>query len=116
MATIQLPTDPTAPDNFFSCDLDGVEYVFRTKWNFNDSAHYLSLFTIGGIEIASGIKIVLGKPDLLAPVHSLLRPPGAIYAVDMSNEKIEAGIKDLGDRVILNYVEIGDLIVAAAVA
>jgi hypothetical protein len=87
-------------DNNYSLatQIDGVPYVFQTYWNARDSAWYFDMYDGVQNPIALGCKVVLG-------VHIGRRSSGTffdthtLYAVDTSNQGLDASFDDLGGRV-----------------
>ncbi len=103
MAAVVLPTlfDGTALYTL-RCDLGAAEFAFDFKWNARDGAWFFDLATAEGVPVMTGAKVVLGWPMLRQCVE-LTRPLGELIAVDTANSGVEAGLLDLGDRVLLCF-------------
>jgi hypothetical protein len=106
MATVTIPTrtDETA---FYSMrvPLNGVEFLLAFKWNTREGAWYFTISDAAGVPIRSGVKVTLG-PGLLRSCVDVRRPRGEFIAVDTTGQGQEAGFTDLGDRVLLTFVEV----------
>ncbi len=92
----------------FECDLDDVTFQFVFEWNDRDSGWYMSIADVNGVALLSGRRVVLGYP--LTNIYTDRRlPAGTLVAVDTTGSDEEPGLQDLGDRVILMYVEAAEL-------
>ena len=108
MSTLVLPTlsDGTT-DYRFSTTLDGSTYQFQFDFNGRDGFWYFMLLDANGVQLCAR-KVVVGFP-LIARFSNTALPPGSIYAVDTSGQQAEAGLTDLGTRVLLLYFPWADL-------
>lgn len=106
---VDLPIDTQGTAWFaFSCELVGVTYGFTFRWNDREGAWFLDLTDGEGNPIGSGIKIVVSL-DLLGPFHSDPRcPVGALVAFDTTGQDLDPGFADLGDRVLVMFMEPAD--------
>jgi len=103
--------------------LDGVTFDLFFIWNERDEAWYMSIFdpTVVADEdgartpIIGCIPIHVGQM-LLNEFSDRRRPLGDIVAVDTSNEDLDPGQRDLGERVILLYLSNADLVAIASEA
>lgn len=104
MASFELPvvSDGETKEYRFQVDLDGTTFDALFLYNSRSGFWYMSILDPEGNPIRSGIKIVLGFP-LLFRIATDGRPLGEMMAVDNENSGIEAGLEDLGSRVILLY-------------
>jgi hypothetical protein len=109
MSTLIIPTltDGT-PWYDFEIDLDGATYSLEFKWNPVDVAWSLSIYDATRTLILSERKLVLGVP-LTKQFRLLGLPPGEFTVVDTSGQQLEAGLTDLGARVLLLYTESASL-------
>jgi hypothetical protein len=91
---------------------DGVTntYIFELKWNVRDSSWYLNLFEHDGTIIKHGIRVVLGMYLGRRSRHPLFRK-GVLVAVDTTVKGREATLDDLGERVVLRYFSVQDVMV-----
>lgn len=97
-----LPLEPSKPFYRVGTILDGVVYVLDVRWNASDSAWYFDLMLEDLTHIASGVKIVLGVLLARRMTHEK-RPPGLFYAADTTDQDRDAGLDDLGGRVVVYY-------------
>lgn len=97
-----IPTRVDLEDYEQEVELSGVSYLLRFTWNFREEFWYLTISDVDGNVIAGNIKIVIGKP-LLDEVPGTAKPAGNLLALDTSNKDEEAGLTDLGDRVLLMW-------------
>jgi hypothetical protein len=104
MPSFDLPVIPGGePREYrFQIDLDGTTYELFFTWNDRAAAWYMDLLGLDGNYIRSGIKVVTGTP-LLARISADDRPFGDIIAIDQEGEDLDAGLEDLGDRIVLIY-------------
>ncbi len=98
----RLPFTSEFPFYDFSVVLEGATYQFDVKWNQRDGAWYFDLLDEEGNAIRHGVKIVLGAA-LAGRVAADDRLPGLLQAFDTSGASTDAGIDDLGSRVVVVY-------------
>ncbi len=104
--TIPLASDV---DHFaFTVELDGVTYGFEFLWSYRDSAWYFGVNDAEGAPIVSHRKAVVDLP-LLSRFRRKDLPPGMLVLQDTSNEQIDPGLHDLGNRVQLRYFTLAEL-------
>lgn len=108
MATLVIPTrSDGVPHYTFSIELDEKTYELELLWVERSAAWYLSIADSDGVPLLSTRKLVLGafitwrfkNPEL---------PPGDFHLLDTSGQGLEAGLYDLGQRVLLFYTEGAD--------
>lgn len=121
MSVYVIPTIPGEPHYDFGTTIDGVGYIIAVKWNerdkaldaagniITDGAFYFSVYDVGGEPLATGVKIVLGAYLGRRYVSIPLFANGVFIAYDTSGKGIDAGINDLGSRVLLLYIPNHDL-------
>jgi hypothetical protein len=117
MTIFKIPT-PSSPDDPFSTQrttLDGVEYAFRFLWNTREGHWYMTLSDSAESPIASSRKIVVDW-DLLRGVIDDRKPPGLIVAIDTSEQGIDPGQTELGERVLLTYFDAEEVAALEAAA
>lgn len=103
MTAVVLPTSFDGTNNYtLRVDLGDREFVFDFNFNQREGFWYFTLSDALSVVIVAGVKVVLGGP-LLRAVRDIRRPFGDLYVVDQSTNQVEAGLKDLGDRVLLVY-------------
>lgn len=112
----EIPFVPGDPEQKISITLDGEPYVMRARWNTSDDdgagAWYLDVWERDGkTAIALGIKLVLGTKLGITFNHPLFVAGLLMYRTEGSGE---ARLQDLGGRVILVHMTVGDAIISAA--
>ena len=108
MTTRVLPTltDGTT-DYIFTTTLDGGTYRFQFDFNDRDGFWYFLLLDANGVQLCSR-KVVVGY-SLIGRFTNVALPPGCLAAIDTSGQMVEAGLNNLGARVLLLYFERADL-------
>lgn len=106
MSVFIVDLDPTLPDYSQRTTLDGREYHFRFQWNVREAKWYMSLKDSADSAIVDNVKVVANFP-FLKLLTDARRPPGEIIAQCTSG--IDPGLKDLGGRVTLTYVDAAEL-------
>ena len=104
MAIFQIPVQVGVRDQEFQVDLEGRLYTLRLAWNIRAEAWFLSLSDSDGVAILSGKKVVVDW-DLLRTLADERRPPGRLAAMDLEGLGTAPGLDDLGERVVLTYLE-----------
>jgi hypothetical protein len=107
----QLPFQPSIPFQNFSTTIDGTNYL---RWNARDKkvdplgniitqgAWYFDLLDETSSPILTGIKILLGVA-MGRRCEDPRWPLGVFMAQDMLNSGIDAGLDDLGTRIIVYF-------------
>jgi hypothetical protein len=97
-----LPTE-TAETNYSEIvEIEGREYVLRFDWSDRESIWYLSIYDQDENPLALSLRLVVGRSLLEGKTDSRL-PPGRMAAIDLSGTGAEAGVDELGTRVVLAY-------------
>jgi hypothetical protein len=121
MSLYVMPVIPGEVNYDFGTTIEGVGYIFVIKWNerdkakdadgnlITDGAFYFSVYDVGGNPLATGIKIVLGTYLGRRYVSIPLFSDGVFTAFDTSGAGLDAGINDLGSRVLFLYIPNHDL-------
>lgn len=104
MTTFRIPTSTESPSYTQRTTLDGREYILILDYNGRDGHWYMTLQDQDGAAIVSGLRVVVDYP-LLRKVRDLRRPPGELYAIDLTGTHVDPGLTDLGDRVALFYYD-----------
>jgi hypothetical protein len=107
MASVELPIDPTMPDQKFYSQLEGELFNFRVRWNDRAGMWFLSIGDAAGT-IVSGRGVILGA-SLLRRFTDRRLPKGDLIVIDTSGKNVDAGIDDLGTRVKIIYVDSASL-------
>jgi hypothetical protein len=95
---IQIPFTSASANYRLITPIDGVSYIFDTRWNGFDQAWYVDILEEDETPIATSIKLVLGCYLGKLVTHSLFRT-GVFVVIDTSGQRQEATIDDLGARV-----------------
>src|SRR5512139_1070285 len=108
MPTI-IPFTPGDPEQLVEIALDGETYVLRARWNTTEAAWFLDAWERDGTTpIAFGIKLVLGVFLGRTYIHPLFL--AGLFLIDDSGTGTEAGLADLGGRVVLMHLTTGDAV------
>lgn len=101
---------PTFTDPFSSqlTTLSGRDYLLTFAWNLRESAWYLDIADQDGVVLAASLKLTVDYPLLKRATDPRL-PAGTLMPLDTSGAGIDPGLDDLGTRVLLSYLEPGDL-------
>ena len=91
MITIPVPDYPASTE---LVSIEGVTYQLTFQFNTRATCWTLSIATAAGVEILSGIKLVLDY-ELIADYVDRDIPPGLLYAIDPSQETQRIGRDDL---------------------
>ncbi len=88
--------------------LDSESFRILARFNRRVQAWFISLYDSEGEPICVGRRLTVG--NLLFPwLVSRNRPSGQLIALDTSDEDIDPGLNDLGNRVIVAYVDADEL-------
>lgn len=82
MASLKIPVDSNDSNYFFTTDIEGVVYRFRMMYNQRSLKWYLSVESLEGDEILSGVP-VLSDTELLTAVKERL-PELPLYAINVN--------------------------------
>ena len=105
---VLVPFEPSTPSYRVGCTLGSLPYLFDVRWNARDAAWYFDLLDADENPIYSGIKVVLGTG--LGRVCTDPRfPSGTFQAIDLAGTSRDAGIDDLGARVVVYYYSAAEL-------
>lgn len=100
---LEIPLPVDTPLFTMSVILDGQSYNLQLDYCEREFRWYLSILTIDGIRLASGIKVIADWPLLRQAVDERL-PPGILMSADVSGSGGESPeFADLGRRVKLWY-------------
>jgi hypothetical protein len=105
---VVLPIDAVDPIYRVGITLNDVPYVFDVRWNGRDNAWYMDILDVNEDPIRRGIKIVLGT-YLGCRSTDPRFPRGLLFAEDLSGEGRDAGVDDLGSRVVIFHYTIAEL-------
>lgn len=99
MATVQLPVRTDSNNYAFTVTLEGQAYEFTFRWNFREGCWEMSI-----ADVVDGLAVRVAV-DLLEFVPVEGKPPGSLLAIDTTDSGTDPGLAELGDRVLLTYVE-----------
>lgn len=102
MRTLVIPTRQDVAHYRFRIRLSGQFFSFEFHWNEREQTWSFDLYRSTGELMTTGIRLVLGQ-DLLGWLASEHKPEGTLRLDDTSDEGREAGVGDLGTRVLLLY-------------
>lgn len=105
MATLVIPTRTDgAPLYSFSIGLEDATYELAFRWVDRTPAWYMTIADESGTPLLASRKLVLGA-FITRRFKNPALPPGDFYLYDSSGQDREAGLYDLGERVLLLYTE-----------
>jgi hypothetical protein len=105
---VQIPVPQNLPFLTLQCQLDGVTYTLQLRWNVRVQGWWLDVFDEQGTTVLlAGLRLVLGAA-IGANVTG--RPfPGFFFLIDTTANNVDPGLNDLGNRILLEYVEGADV-------
>ena len=99
-----IPTSSSESNYSQITALDGRDFKLELRWNQREGRWYLSVRTAADGLIQGPTKIVADWP-LIYPEQDLPLPPGCLMAVDTTGQGRDPGLAELGDRVVLVYLD-----------
>lgn len=109
MTVTILRNNPRLARDKFELTLDGRRYLLRFRWMERQASWYMSVYTVAGTPIRTGVRVVVNFP-LLSRSGSALLPDGILLGVDVSQAGAEiVAQSELGDRVQLVFTPAADL-------
>ncbi len=104
-----LPLIPSVPNYRVGTVLGTAPFVLDVRWNGRDGAWYLDILDEDAEPILTGIRVVLGALLGGRSVNPAF-PPGRLIAADLSGEGRDAGIDDLGTRVLVYFYSAAEVL------
>lgn len=105
---ITIPLRNDLPRFDFQIDLEGTTYTLDFVWNFRGEYWSMSLLDADGLPLVYGIAFLIGTAlGKRHPGEGM--PPGILEVLDTSGQQRDAGLNDLGSRVILLYHSAAEL-------
>lgn len=109
-----LPIDPGVPwqeitTEIIDADGSSATYIFEFKFNTHDNSWYMNVSDANLQPIVQSIRIVLGIYLGRLALHPLFQQ-GILVAIDTSRSGKEAGLDDLGARVIIGRFTVQETI------
>jgi|GEM_PF-1566554 len=112
MALEEIPIR-NAADNvafYFIVDMDGTDYQCSFRWNSRDEAWYMSLYSLDGTPIRTGIKLVVNWPVFRLD-RSEVRPSGEVLFVDADEVPSDpVAFEGLGKNASMIYFPAADIV------
>jgi hypothetical protein len=108
MAILQIPTDSDNSTYTETIQLEGIFYIFDFHWNTRDEAWYCTIYASDRTPIIAGIKLVVDY-ELLNDYKVEGMPPGALFLIDTTLQRIPCQRNDLGVRCQLIYLTSDEL-------
>lgn len=105
MAISTIPTQTGLSAWSQRTTLDGADYLLDFAWNGREACWYLSIFTIAGVPLVQGMKLVSNRPLLRRYRYIVGVPPGEIVAASLDGGISTAGYTDLSSGVLLAYFD-----------
>ena len=105
---ITLPTRTDLPRYNFRLVLDEKTFDFHFEWNDRAGAWFLDIYDAVNELLVSGVRVVVGYPFLQKYMYRGV-PEGLLQAIDTSDQGLDAGLADLGERVLLVYTPVAEL-------
>lgn len=105
---VYLPIIPGDPNQRFRTSLGGAEYLIAIHWNARAGVWFMDLRDDQGDPIWLSMAVVLGVPIGSRCIDS--RWPGMLRAVDLSGDGRDAGLDDLGVRVVVEFYTEADVV------
>lgn len=104
MAIFRIPLEQDFPEFVQQTQLDGITYTLRFHWNEREESWYFELGDVDDNPVVASRKVVADWP-LLHREQSEDKPPGSIWAIDLTGEGQPPGLNDLDERVIILYFD-----------
>lgn len=98
---VTLDIEPSVTPQRFATVLEDRTFLFDFRWNARAAAWFMDILTEDEVAVRTSIKVVLGM--LGWRTTSTDFPPGVLRAYDTTGEGREAGLDDLGTRVVVAY-------------
>lgn len=105
MTIVEIPTRGDIANYVQSTVLGGKPFILEFHYNDRDSAWYLSIYNVAGVEIRSGLKLV---PNFLI-LRNLVDEKwniGQLVLVDSRANPVPPLLADLGSSAVLQYLEV----------
>ena len=108
MAVEILTLDSTHDYQEQEFQLDGETFRLLARWNERIDSWIISLYESDGTPVAVGRRLTVG--NFLFPwLVTENRPAGQLIAIDTKDEDVDPGHFDLGNRVVVAYLDIEEM-------
>lgn len=111
---LTIPLRNDLPNFDLEVTLEGRTFRLVFYWNTREGYWYMDVYDSADVEVVTSIKVVIDFP-LGFRTKNPAKPSGCFFAVDTSGERRDpsydpvTGRGDLGDRVVLMYVEASEM-------
>ncbi len=106
IVVLQLDSQHEYYENEFT--LDGEGFRILARYNIRIDSWMINLYQSDGTAIATGRRVTVG--NFLFPwLTGRNRPAGQLMALDTSDEDSDPGRNDLGERVIIVYLDADEM-------
>jgi len=105
MANLELPLRSDVAHFEYAITLEGTTYRLEFMYNERAAGWFLTVRDEIGAVLLAGRRLVIGFPLVRPRFQDPRLPPGTFLALDLEGKGQEAGPDDLGNRVVLAYVE-----------
>jgi len=99
-----LPLSQSESNYEILITLEDVDYILRFLWSERDHHWYMTISDSSGSAIITGVKVVCDAP-LASHVTDERIWPGQLWCVDMTRYGVDPGLRDLGTRTKLIYID-----------
>jgi len=103
MSNVVIPAT-SAANQTFVVELDGEDFILDMLWNARVERWFMTLKNYYGLDIITGRKLCADMPWASHETWQL-QPAGQVWVIDATGGGTDPGLKDLGRRVYLCYVE-----------
>lgn len=105
MAVLVVPASQDLFDYTERVELDGEKYELRFRWNERAESWFVDIFDAVGTAILYGRRVVVDSRLTGQHKHVDGVMPGEFTAFDTTARREDAGLNELGDRVLLLYFD-----------
>jgi hypothetical protein len=109
MAVAIIPLIPSEPYYNFDTVLDDVQFFFTVRWNSKDAAWYLDMYDADNALMFAGEKLVLGTYIGRKSAHPWFNV-NVLACIDTTTSELDAGLDEMGFRVLLQHYPVVDLV------
>lgn len=102
-----IPVNGALTHSRLQCQLDGTSFGLEFRWNERASGWFFSIYAADGTLLLANRRLVVNWL-LTARFRDTRLPLGDFIATDTSGQNQEAGLNDLGTRVVVKYLEAKD--------
>lgn len=107
--SVEVPLKKGLPFFDLQVELESVTYTLTLRWNERAARWFLDVADVTGEVLhLGGMCVVADFP--IAPHITGREPRGALIFVDTSGEGLDPGFEDLGERVVLRYYTVAELL------